>query len=111
MCLKTRNKKTYFEFLEGSDPKTSTEDMDEEMEQRREIRKAGVPNGYGFMDPKTRNGNGTKRGSRGSLMETGSGGAGGTLRCPTLTMSPLIHLGKVKIFRPDQYSPKVKIFA
>ena len=39
-------------------------------------------------------------------METGSGGAGGTLRCPTLTMSPLIHLGKVKIFRPDQYSPK-----
>ena len=62
------------------------------------------------MDPKTRNGNGTKRGSRGSLMETGSGGAGGTLRCPTLTMSPLIHLGKVKIFRPDQYSPKVKIF-
>ena len=40
-----------------------------------------------------RNGNGTKtgernKGSRGSLMETGSGGAGGTLCCPTLTMSP-----------------------
>ena len=61
------------------------------------------------MDPKTRNGNGTKTGSRGSLMETGSGGAGGTLRCPTLTMSPLIHLGKVKIFTEyysDQSLPK-----
>ena len=43
MCLKTRNEKKIFELLEGSDPKSSTEDMDEEIGQRREIRKAGGP--------------------------------------------------------------------